>query len=118
MTWMAGLPSYIDLGTHAVVHAGVRPGVSLSRQTRLDLAFLRTVEGRPESRSGTPWFNCYRGKRTVVFGHWVFQQPFIGDHAIGIDTGCVYGGKLTALILPERLLVQVNARRTYVRRGG
>jgi len=117
MKWLAGLPSYIDLGEYAVVHAGVRPGVSLARQTRRDLAFLRTVEGRPESRSGTPWFECYNGKRTIIFGHWVFPLPFTSDRTIGIDTGCVYGGKLTALVLPDRSLVQVNARRVYVRRS-
>lgn len=113
MKWISQLPSYVDLGEHIVVHAGLRPGVSIRRQSRRDLAFLRTLEGRPESRGGTPWFERYRGRKIAIFGHWVFDRPLIRPHAIGIDTGCVYGGSLTAFVLPDGLVLQVRARRKY-----
>ena len=44
--------------------------------------------------------------KTVVFGHTGFSQPFIKANKIGIDTGAVYGGKLTCMELPEKKIYQ------------
>ena len=53
-----------------------------------------------------------------MFGHWAKPAPIVRRNAIGLDTGCVYGGALTALILPERRLVSVSARRVYQKKEG
>jgi hypothetical protein len=53
-----------------------------------------------------------------VFGHWARPEPVVRPNAIGLDTGCVYGGELTAVILPERRLVSVPARRVYQKKEG
>jgi hypothetical protein len=60
-----------------------------------------------------PWYERYTDSRLVVFGHWAKPAALVRKNAIGLDTGCVYGGALTALILPERRLVSVPARRVY-----
>ncbi len=59
-----------------------------------------------------------REKALVVFGHWARPEPVVRKNAIGLDTGCVYGGALTALVLPERRLVSVPARRAYRAKDG
>jgi diadenosine tetraphosphatase ApaH/serine/threonine PP2A family protein phosphatase len=115
LEWISSLPPYIDLGDFVVVHAGVRPGLSLAKQSVEDLTQLRTLNGAP---SGTPWFERYCGKKTVVFGHSVFETPLLKENAIGIDTGCVYGGSLTAVLLPERRLVSIPAVKAYAAKKG
>lgn len=118
MDWVSRLPLYLDLGDYLVVHAGVRPDRPLEEQTVEDLTQLRTLDGpEPDSRDGTPWFDRYRGKKIVIFGHWVFDAPLVRDNVIGIDTGCVYGGRLTAIVLPEGRVVSVQAARAYAKKG-
>jgi len=118
MAWVSRLPHYIDLGDYLVVHAGIRPDRPLEEQTVDDLTQLRTLDGlQPGSREGTPWFDRYRGEQVVIFGHWVFDTPLFRDNVIGIDTGCVYGCRLTAVVLPEGRLVSVPAHRVYAQKG-
>jgi hypothetical protein len=119
MDWISQFPLYVDMGDHLVVHAGIRPGRPLEKQTIEDLTQLRSVDGpMPGGREGTPWFERYRGEKIIIFGHWVFDAPLLRDNAIGIDTGCVYGGRLTAVVLPVGHLVSVPARRAYARKKG
>jgi len=107
------LPFTIDLGTHLVVHAGLRPNVELYSQTTGDLTRLRTLGGDRESDEGTPWYHVYYGEKTVLFGHWPAPEPRRGKKAIGLDTGCVYGRTLTAYIIETDEFVQVEAKRSY-----
>jgi len=60
-----------------------------------------------------PWANDYRGSAIVVYGHTPTPEAEWVNKTICIDTGCVFGGKLTALRYPERELVSVPAARTY-----
>ena len=89
------------------VHAGFDPREDLEWQSAAQLTGLRRLD------DGRPWYEAYREKTTVVFGHWAKRAPVLRPNAIGLDTGCVYGGSLTALLLPERVLVSVPARRAY-----
>ena len=64
-----------------------------------------------------PWHAFYdparHGDRTVVFGHWAVQGLVMQPHLRGLDTGCVWGGKLSLWIAEEDRLVQVDAARAY-----
>src|SRR6267154_1160347 len=59
------------------------------------------------------WAADYRGQATVVYGHTPIPEPEWLNRTINIDTGCVFGGKLTALRYPEKELVSVPAGRVY-----
>jgi protein phosphatase len=60
-----------------------------------------------------PWAEDYRGHAQVVYGHTPVPEPVWLNRTICIDTGCVFGGRLTALRYPERELVSVAARKVY-----
>lgn len=63
----------------------------------------------------TQWANDYRGRALVVFGHVPNPDVVTLNRTVGIDTGCVFGGKLTAYRYPEGETVQVDAAREYYR---
>jgi hypothetical protein len=112
-TFLNTLPFVIDLETHLVVHAGLRPNVELHSQTTGDLTRIRTLGPDRESEDGTPWYHVYNGEKTVLFGHWPAEEPRRGPRAIGLDTGCVYGHTLTAYIIETDEFVSVKAKRAY-----
>src|SRR5215212_2510390 len=109
------LPFTIDLGTHLVVHAGLRPNVELYSQTSEDMTLLRTLGKDRESHGGTPWYELYDGEQIVLFGHWPSPEPRRGPRAIGLDTGCVYGFQLTAYVVETGEFLSVYALRAYER---
>jgi hypothetical protein len=117
VAYLESLPLMIDLGSHLVVHAGVRPCVALDQQSVEDLTELRTLGEDRTSREGTPWYEVYKGEKTVLFGHWPAREPRRAASAIGLDTGCVYGHQLTACVIETGELVSVPARRAYVQPG-
>ena len=83
---------------HAIyVHAGLQPGRPLSMQSADYCLWVREEFIR----------STYNFGKKVIFGHTVFDSPLVMDNKIGIDTGAVYGGHLTALLLPEMEFVQV-----------
>lgn len=108
MRWIDKLPLTVSGHGFMVVHAGFDPAEGLEWQTAARLTDLRRLP------DGRPWYEAYRERTLAVFGHWAKRQPVVRPNAIGLDTGCVYGGSLTALILPERILISVPARRVYV----
>jgi len=119
MKWMYSLPWYIsspDLGA-LFVHAGFVSGIRLAKQNPRLLMNMRSIlpDGTVTSKffNNWPWARLWDGPQTVLFGHDADRGLQQYEHAIGLDTGCVYGGRLTACILPEKRLVSVNARREY-----
>ncbi|HEY4159005.1 MAG TPA: hypothetical protein VGM29_12940 [Polyangiaceae bacterium] len=129
---LAALPLWLDLPEHALrlVHAGLMPGVPMAEQDPWLLTHIRSIEddGSPSERWGKPWGRRYKGPPHVVFGHNARKSPQLHADVTGIDTGCVYGGALTALVLPAgaaippmesraEVLVSVPARRAYVDYG-
>ncbi|KPK52820.1 MAG: metallophosphatase [Myxococcales bacterium SG8_38_1] len=121
--WLAALPLWIELEERdaLVVHAGLVPDLSLEDQDPYDLMNMRSIlSDGSASRSyeeGTPWAALWTGPRLVVFGHDAVRGLQMRPHAIGLDTGCVYGGWLTGVWLPGRDLVSVPARGTYAQPG-
>lgn len=113
---IADWPLHLDLGDVLCVHAGVRPGLAIEEHAPEDLVSLRQVEApraNGKASQHRPWWELYAGPRTVVFGHTVFAEPLVTRWAIGLDTGCVYGGHLSALVLPGREIVRVPAQRVH-----
>ena len=126
---------HIPAWNSLVVHAGIIPSIALDKQTPTDLVTLRNivfhedgtrVEGTSRNDIGEPWVNHWQGDATallgaafsneplhIVFGHDARRGLQQGAHFTGLDTGCAYGRQLSALILPERRLVQVPAREVY-----
>ena len=111
--YLGSLPPVLDVGSHLVIHAGLRPGVPVEEQSVEDLTELRTLGGKRRSKKGTPWYEVYDGEKIVLFGHWPTSTPRRGPRALGLDTGCVYGYELTAYIVETGELVSVKARRAY-----
>ncbi len=119
-TLFATSPLYVELPEHglAVVHAGVAPGASLAHQQPHTLMTIRSVGERL-------WGETYAGPPHIVFGHNALPGLQLHPWATGLDTGCVYGGRLTALVLQhgqriprlvarrQELLVSQAARRVY-----
>ena len=64
-----------------------------------------------------PWANDYRGRAMVLYGHTPTPEPEWVNNTMCLDTGCVFGGKLTALRYPEQEVVAVPAERGLVRAG-
>ena len=130
---LAGLPLYLDYGDPdvRVVHAGVVPGRPLRDHDAWTLTNMRSVdaEGRGTDRPGPEsWAASYVGAPHVVFGHDARRGLQLHAWATGLDTGCVYGGSLTALVLPvgeavpfpndrREMLISVRARTAYMARA-
>lgn len=121
--WLAALPLWLELPDHdaLVVHAGLLPDVALEEQDPYDLMNMRSIlEDGTASRDydeGEPWATHWPGPRLVVFGHDAVRGLQRHPHAFGLDTGCVYGGWLTGVWLPDRDLVSVPARETWAEPG-
>jgi serine/threonine protein phosphatase 1 len=97
LLFFKSLLPYYETEEYIFVHAGLIPGLSLSKQTVHDLLWVRQ-----EFIDSDYDF----GKR-VIFGHTPFRTPLIESNKIGIDTGAVYGGKLTCVELPAVKIHQV-----------
>jgi bis(5'-nucleosyl)-tetraphosphatase (symmetrical) len=57
-----------------------------------------------------PWDGFYRSETLVVHGHWAHRRYYRGERTLGLDSGCVYGGKLTAWCQEENRIVQVQGK--------
>lgn len=116
---LRSLPLYIRLPEHEalVVHAGLVPQVPLEQQQPVLMMNLRSIRpdgtGSKKPDDGMLWGALWTGPELVLFGHHAAAGLQVYPHAIGLDTGCVYGGKLSACILPERKIVSVPSRRAY-----
>jgi predicted phosphodiesterase len=107
---------------HLFVHAGFIPGVKLTQQNPRLMMNMRSVlsDGTVTAKNvpDCEWAKLWRGPQTVVFGHDAHRGLQQHEYAKGIDTGCVYGGRLTALLLPENRFISVAAKRCYIRERG
>ncbi|MFW6066707.1 MAG: metallophosphoesterase family protein [Myxococcota bacterium] len=122
--WLDSLPYHLRIAEHGVivVHAGLVPGVALEDQEPSHMLHMRSLraDGTPTSRveEGVPWASRWPGPEEVVFGHDAVRGLQRHPHATGLDTGCVYGGRLTGYVLPDRALLSVPAERVWSPPGG
>ncbi|KFN42551.1 polynucleotide kinase-phosphatase [Arenimonas oryziterrae] len=107
----------LDDGRLVVAHAGLKQSLQgrASGAVR-DFALYGETTGETDDY-GLPvrydWAGEYRGEAMVVYGHTPVPEPEWINRTLCVDTGCVFGGRLTALRYPERELVSVPAARMY-----
>jgi protein phosphatase len=110
-----------DEGRLVVAHAGMKEEMQGRGSAKVrDFALFGETTGETDE-FGLPlrynWAAEYRGRATVVYGHTPVPEPDWLNRTINIDTGCVFGGRLTALRWLEKELVSVGARQTYADPG-
>lgn len=119
INFLEGLISHyvLDAGNLVVAHAGLKEEFHGRGSGKVRaFALFGDVNGETDEEGAPvrlPWYNDYRGKALVVYGHTAILEPEFINRTINIDTGCIYGGKLTALRYPERELVSVSAAKVY-----
>ncbi|HUO15198.1 MAG TPA: polynucleotide kinase-phosphatase [Verrucomicrobiae bacterium] len=106
-----------DDGKLIVAHAGMKESMQGRGSAKVrDFALYGETTGETDD-FGLPvrynWSADYRGKALVVYGHTPVPEPLWLNGTVNIDTGCVFGGKLTALRYPEREIVSIPAKATY-----
>lgn len=103
-----------------LVHGGFLPGRPWASQPPKVVTEIQVVDERgkarrrPKSPHSPRWAELWQGPPFVVYGHTPEREPIRLEWSIGIDTSCVYGGKLTAFELFSREILQVPARKKYV----
>jgi protein phosphatase len=118
-TFLAGLISHyvFDGGKLVVAHAGVKEKYQGRGSARVrDFCLYGDTTGETDEYGlpvRLPWANEYRGKAIVVFGHTPVPEVEAVNNTYCIDTGCVFGGKLSCFKYPEKEIVQVEAAREY-----
>jgi polynucleotide kinase-phosphatase len=117
--FLGGLVSHYVLegGGLVVAHAGMKEEYQGRASGRVrEFALYGDTTGETDE-FGLPvrqdWAESYRGRAAVVYGHTPVPEAEWMNRTINVDTGCVFGGSLTALRWPEREIASVRARRTY-----
>src|SRR5882672_2045756 len=117
--FLDGLVSHyvFDDGHLVVAHAGMKQEMQGRGSAKVrDFALFGETTGETDE-FGLPvrynWASEYRGRASVVYGHTPVPEPEWLNRTVNIDTGCVFGGRLTALRWPEKELVSVAALATY-----
>lgn len=133
INFIKNMPTYIKIGNTVALHAGLRPGILVERQSPDDLMCLRYTDTQgnffslkkvhkygKKALNAHFWTEFWTGPESVVYGHNVhsrespqIDEPIPGVFCYGLDTGCCFGGKLTALVLESKEIVQVAAKQTY-----
>ncbi|KAF2875242.1 Metallo-dependent phosphatase-like protein [Massariosphaeria phaeospora] len=137
LAWLAECPVILSvgaipkLGTLVVVHAGLVPDIPLAQQDPFYAMNMRSIDAKTrmpsETRAGTPWEKLWNHRQaklpahartTVVYGHDRKRGRNVERYSIGLDSGCVSGGHLTAVVIGGRgecEFVQVRCRQDYTK---
>lgn len=129
---LAAMPVAISWDGGLVVHGGVDPDKGPGEHTAAELQTMRSIDAGDDTADavddtadddydgadddtaddgydGPFWFDEYVGPPRVFFGHTVLERPIDREWAVGLDTGCVYGGRLTAYDLRNDRFVSVES---------
>lgn len=116
--WIESFPSYIEEKDFIAVHAGITPGKTIEKTTLRERTTIRTWDGTGQNLNNVDdpnWYDLYRGEKTVIYGHYAAQRLQVNQKTIGLDSGCVFGGELSCLIWPSRKIIQVKAKKQYLK---
>jgi predicted phosphodiesterase len=115
------MPPYIYKSKRktVIVHAGFLPKPAWYKQDIDTITQIKLIDasGNPVSQNGAsdaiPWADRWKGAPFVVYGHNPRPEVYKKPGSIGIDTGCIYGGHLTAYILENKSIIQIPAKKRY-----
>jgi protein phosphatase len=112
------LPYYLvlDEGRLVICHAGIQKKYigQYSPKVRAFCLYGRSLGTDEKGRTiRYNWAQDYEGQALIVYGHTVVKESVFLNNTLDLDTGCVFGGRLTALRYPERQIVSVPAQRVY-----
>jgi len=110
--FMNSMPLFMKFGMVTVLHAGVQNHFkldSLSKEEKSKVLRLRYIANDDkfipfgeEDNNSVFWSEAYDGKQGfIVYGHQTFEEVKVDKYSLGIDTGCVYGNKLSAVVFPD-----------------
>lgn len=99
MNFFKNLLPFYQTENYIFVHAGLRPGVAIDNQVEEDLCWIRSDF----------IFSDYNFGKKVIFGHTPSKtfMPYFDKYKIGIDTGAIYGGFLSAIMLPDEKIFSI-----------
>ena len=97
LEFLSELRLYYQTEDYIFVHAGMRDKVPLESQNETDLLWIRDEF----------IYSDYDFGKRIVFGHTPFKEPLVQTNKVGIDTGAVYGNRLTCVQLPEMIFFSV-----------
>lgn len=119
--FLASLPYYLPLDDYRLIiaHAGIKEADIGQYSERIRTFCLYAVEGKVErDQDGkvirVPWAKDYQGAPLIVYGHTPVREAVFVNNTINLDTGCVYGNKISALRYPENQVVSLPALKDYV----
>ncbi|UGB31822.1 bis(5'-nucleosyl)-tetraphosphatase PrpE [Metabacillus sp. B2-18] len=114
---VAPLYQILDNGKLIVAHAGIREDYIGKNSNAVktfvlygDITGKKNPDGTPERRD---WAQHYQGKAMIVYGHTPIKEPKRANRTINIDTGAVFGNKLTAYRYPEDEVITVESSLPY-----
>ena len=112
--WLAKRPLFVRGSGWVAVHAGIHPRRGPKGTPRRDAIAMRRFPSGGEGSPNPFWWELYSGPPLVVYGHdarrgLVDRRP----DTLGLDTGCVYGGRLTGYLVEDDRVVSVPAARAY-----
>lgn len=113
LSYLQKIPLYLKIGNITIVHGGLQNDIDLNnisskdKQKILRVRYLdknqNFISYGKEDKNSVFWSDVYTGKEGfVIFGHQNFKEVKISSNAIGIDTGCVYGNKLSAIVFSNK----------------
>lgn len=115
-SYIESLPVAISWDESIAVHGGIDHRKPIADHSPAELLNLRSLADAG-GYTRPFWFETRREQPRVFFGHTVLAEPFATDSAVGLDTGCVYGGQLTAYDCTRGRFIAVEPQETHQSRS-
>jgi predicted phosphodiesterase len=118
LAYLQNLPHTLHIPTYnlVIVHAGVDPNKNIHDNNSYDVMHIRNIFDGVTTEltdKGVQWTTEWNGPEFIVFGHDAKKRIQDTEHALGLDTACVYGERLSCVIYPDKQIVSVEAKKRY-----